>query len=253
MPRYRTAEGECTNIFQPIAHIHHNAQHLWLKMGERKWKCTLKKSIFPFWAATMEIPESGLRLVSHCTVGLRPSANDLATLPYFGDIGHNILCKCILCLCIMCNILCLCILYNILVHPRTTLPLFSTSETLGTTSWWFTVCTFSFSFDPWLMYTMKIVYWNMCCVLCSMCSVPDWQNRLWRKAWWPCQCHAPTTARPTGLPFKSADQTNTKMDQIRVVLILGFKKFNLSILEHHLLASINESSFGYRIGMCYCA
>ena len=48
----------------------------------------------------MEIPESGLRLVSHCTVGLRPSANDLATLPYFGDIGHNILCKCILCLCI---------------------------------------------------------------------------------------------------------------------------------------------------------
>ena len=118
MPRYRTAEGECTNIFQPIAHIHHNAQHLWLKMGERKWKCTLKKSIFPFWAATMEIPESGLRLVSHCTVGLRPSANDLATLPYFGDIGHNIVCKCILCLCIMGNILCLCILYNILVRPR---------------------------------------------------------------------------------------------------------------------------------------
>ena len=64
----------------------------------------------------MEIPESGLRLVSHCTVGLRPSANDLATLPYFGDIGHNILCKCILCLCIMGNILCLCTLYNILVH-----------------------------------------------------------------------------------------------------------------------------------------
>ena len=253
MPRYRTAEGECTNIFQPIAHIHHNAQHLWLKMGERKWKCTLKKSIFPFWAATMEIPESGLRLVSHCTVGLRPSANDLATLPYFGDIGHNILCKCTLCLCTMGNTLCLCILYNILVHPRTTLPLFSTSETLGTTSWWFTVCTFSFSFDPWLMYTMKIVYWNMCCVLCLCAVCPigrtDCEERPGGRA---SAMHLPPPDQPV-YHLNQLTRPTQKWIKLELFWSLGLVKFNLSILEHHLLASINESSFGYRIGMCYCA
>ena len=115
----------------------------------------------------MEIPESGLRLVSHCTVGLRPSANDLATLPYFGDIGHNILCKCTLCLCIMGNILCFCILYIILVRPRTTLPLFSTSETLGTTfSNVHQLYARSVGLIHGLFSTMKILCTEICAVFC---------------------------------------------------------------------------------------
>ena len=146
------------------------------------------------------------------------------------------------------------VLVHLVQHScaSTTLPLFSTSETLGTTSWWFTVCTFSFSFDPWLMYTMKILHWNMCCVLCLCAVCPigrtDCEERPSGRA---SAMHLPPPDQPV-YHLNQLTRPTQKWIKLELFWFLGLVKFNLSTLEHHLLASINESSLGYRIGMCYC-
>ena len=226
MPSYQTAEGECTNIFHPIPHIHHIAQpepHVWLKKGGRKWKCSLKKEHFPFLSGnngnSWERTAAGLALYTRAaSLRERPCNSSLLRrhwaqhlvqvhLVLVHHVQHLVLVHLVQHSCASTNDLATLLYFgdiehNVLAHVH---QLYALSVVMihG-------LC---------MYYEQCVLKYVLCSV--SMCCVPDWQNRLWRKAWWPCQCHAPTTARPTGLPFKSADRTNTKMDQMRDALILG--------------------------------
>ena len=148
-----------------------------------------------------------LHLVHHSCA----SANDLATLFYFGDIGHNF---------------------------------FKCSSAL---------CTLS-RFDPWLVfYYENFVYWNMCCVLCLCAVCPigrtDCEERPGGGA---SAMHLPPPDQPV-YHLNQLTRPTQKRIKWEMLWFLGWVKFNLSILEHYLWTSLNESSFGYRDGICFCA